>query len=83
MINYVVSNNYNLSTMSKQLIRIFTQYEENYGFSEGNVAWKNKGGHEFTLKADADLFMYDQDNCISAIKQLLSMNLHHFRTLNL
>lgn len=60
--------------MSLQLIRILTQYEENVAFGEGGVAWKFKGPHEFTLRADADLFMYGENQCVEAIKQLLKQH---------
>lgn len=58
--------------MKQQLIRILTQYEENVAFAEGGTAWKPKGGHEFTLQADADLFMYAEEQCIEIIKQLIA-----------
>ena len=44
--------------MSINKILIHTQYEENYGFNEGNFAWKKKGGHTFQIEMDADLMMY-------------------------
>tara|TARA_B110000259_G_scaffold71695_1_gene84380 strand:+ start:298 stop:594 length:297 start_codon:yes stop_codon:yes gene_type:complete len=44
--------------MSKTTILVHTQYEENYGFSEGNFHWKKKGGHTFQIEMDADLLMY-------------------------
>ena len=42
----------------KNTILIHTQYEENYGFHEGNFHWKKKGGHTFQIEMDADLLMY-------------------------
>lgn len=44
--------------MSKNTILIHTQYEENYGFHEGNFHWKKKGGHTFQIEMNADFFMY-------------------------
>ena len=44
--------------MSINKILVHTQYEENYGFHEGNFHWKKKGGHTFQIEMDADLFMY-------------------------
>jgi len=44
--------------MSVNTILIHTQYEENYGFNEGNSRWKKKGGHTFQIEMDADLLMY-------------------------
>ena len=44
--------------MSVNKILVHTQYEENYGFSEGNFHWKPKGGHTFQIEMDADLLMY-------------------------
>ena len=39
-------------------ILVHTQYEENYGFDEGNFHWKPKGGHTFQIEMEADLLMY-------------------------
>ena len=44
--------------MSKNTILIHTQYEENYGFHEGNFHWKCKGGHTFSIEMEADFFMF-------------------------
>lgn len=44
--------------MSINKILVHTQYEENYGFHEGNFHWKPKGGHTFQIEMDADLFFY-------------------------
>ena len=44
--------------MSVNKILVHTQYEENYGFHEGNFHWKPKGGHTFQIEMDADLLMY-------------------------
>jgi hypothetical protein len=43
--------------MENSLVRITAQYYENYGSSEA-PHWKPKGGHEFSLRADSDLFFY-------------------------
>lgn len=54
----------------KTLVRIIAQYMENY--SDSNVPfWKNKGGQEFELEVNSDLFMYDEENCLKVIKALL------------
>lgn len=44
--------------MSINKVLVHTQYEENYGFHEGGVHWKPKGGHTFQIEMDADLFMF-------------------------
>ena len=44
--------------MSINTILVHTQYEENYGFNEGNFHWKKKGGHTFSIEMDADILMY-------------------------
>ena len=44
--------------MSVNKILVHTQYEENYGFHEGNFHWKPKGGHTFQIEMDADLLLY-------------------------
>lgn len=56
----------------KTLVHIHTQYYENYNFYDGGTPhWKPKGGHTFTMRVDDDLFLYEEDVCISAIKSLL------------
>ena len=41
-------------------IEIWTQYRENYGFSEGTQHWKCKGGYDYTLPVDtAELLAAD------------------------
>lgn len=55
------------------LITITAQYYENYNTSgEGTPYWKAKGGQTFTLRADADSFMYAKEFCVEAIQQLLA-----------
>ena len=44
--------------MSIEKVLISTQYEENYGFHEGNFHWKPKGGHTFVINMDADILLY-------------------------
>lgn len=44
--------------MSVNKVLVHTQYEENYGFNEGNYHWKMKGGHTFQIEMDVDLLMY-------------------------
>ena len=54
----------------KDLIRITAQYHENY--SDTNTPyWKPKGGTEFELQANSDLFLYVKEDCIKAIKIML------------
>lgn len=48
--------------MSKNLVQITTQYFEN---------GKPKGLVMFSVRAEVDHFMYAEDDCISAIKNLL------------
>jgi hypothetical protein len=57
----------------KNTILVHTQYEENYGFSEGNFHWKKKGGHTFLIEMDADLLMYTDPSKVFA-KMLESQN---------
>lgn len=59
--------------MSVNKILVHTQYEENYGFSEGNFHWKKKGGHTFQIEMDADLLMYTDPSEVFA-KMLESQN---------
>jgi len=54
----------------KTLVHITAQYSENYGTSE-NPIWKFKGGQIFSLYADADDFMYGEEQCVKAIDTLL------------
>lgn len=42
-------------------IRITAQYYENYSDTD-TPYWKPKGGHEFTIKADADVIFYADDS---------------------
>lgn len=59
----------------KIICRILTQYKENYG-TETAPHWKNKGGVEFTLNVDGDIFLYEENHCIEAIKSLLAKQSH-------
>lgn len=55
------------------LVTITAQYFENYNTSdEGAPYWKAKGGQTFTLRADADSFMYAREFCVEAIQALLA-----------
>jgi hypothetical protein len=56
--------------MENSLVRITAQYYENYGSAEV-PHWKPKGGQEFSLRADSDLFFYGQEECVKAIKMVL------------
>jgi hypothetical protein len=44
--------------MSINTVLVHTQYEENYGFHDGSIHWKKKGGHTFQIKMDADVLLY-------------------------
>jgi hypothetical protein len=44
--------------MSINTVLVHTQYEENYGFHNGTIHWKKKGGHTFQIKMDADVLMH-------------------------
>ena len=44
--------------MSVNKVLVHTQYEENYGFHDGNFHCKKKGGHTFQIEMDVDLLMY-------------------------
>lgn len=58
--------------MSTIKVRINTQYYENYNFYDGGEPhWKAKGGYSFILRVDSDLFLYDEDVCVDAIRQML------------
>ena len=59
--------------MSINKILVHTQYEENYGFHEGNFHWKPKGGHTFQIEMDADLLMFTDPAEVFA-KMLESQN---------
>lgn len=55
------------------LVRIFAKYSENYGLADGGTPYfKDKGTVEYELRASDDLFMYESDICIEAIKALLT-----------
>ena len=57
--------------MQKTLVQISTQIIENKSFYNGGNSWKPKGGLIFNLYAEADDFMYAEENCIEAIKDML------------
>ena len=59
--------------MSVNKVLVHTQYEENYGFHEGNFHWKPKGGHTFQIEMDADLLLYTDPAEVFA-KMLESQN---------
>ena len=46
------------------LVRIVSQREENYGFSEGGSHWKKKGGQEFTMTANETDMFYTKDSVL-------------------
>ena len=61
----------------KSKVIIDCQYKENYGAHDwdGTGAcpnhWKMKGGFQFSVEMDADLLLYDKENCIKVFKQML------------
>jgi hypothetical protein len=57
--------------MQKTLVQISTQIFENKSFYNGGNSWKPKGELIFNLYAEADDFMYAEENCIEAIKDML------------
>lgn len=59
--------------MSKNKVLVHTQYQENYGFHEGNFHWKNKGSHTFEIEMDADILMYSNPSKVFS-KMLESHN---------
>ena len=61
----------NTQTMQKTLVQISTQIFENKSFYNGGNSWKPKGELIFNLYAEADDFMYAEENCIEAIKDML------------
>ena len=66
--------------MSVNKILVHTQYEENYGFSEGNFHWKPKGGHTFQIEMDADLLMYtDPVEVFSKMVESQNSDLERFK----
>lgn len=54
----------------KTLVRIIAQTFENYSDND-TPYWKPKGGQEFTLRANADFFMYEKELCLEVIKKML------------
>ena len=53
------------------LVRVTTQYRENYGTPE-KPSWKMKGGHEFFFHTNVDNFMYAKESSIQAVKNLIA-----------
>ena len=65
--------------MSQNKVLIFTQYEENYGFHEGNFHWKPKGSHIFQIEIDSDLFFYtDPRKIFEKMLESQNSNLERF-----
>ena len=56
--------------MDNTLVRISAQYYENYGSVEAPY-WKPKGGQEFSLRVDSDLFLYADEECEKALRLLV------------
>jgi hypothetical protein len=53
--------------MNTTTIRITTQVSENYGCAN-EPFWKLKGGQEFTIESDLDIYMYAKDFWENAVK---------------
>ena len=69
--------------MSINKVLIHTQYEENYGFHEGNFRWKPKGGHTFQIEMDADLMMFsDPAKVFSKMLESQNTDLERFTYLD-
>jgi hypothetical protein len=69
--------------MSINKVLIHTQYEENYGFHEGNFHWKPKGGHTFQIEMDADLMMFsDPAKVFSKMLESQNTDLERFTYLD-
>lgn len=67
----------------KTLVRIQTQYYENYAAHDldwdgKSEAWKPKGVQEFQIYASSDDFFYGEDACVKAIKSLVNEQSNHF-----
>jgi hypothetical protein len=52
-------------------IRILTQIFENYGYAT-DPHWKPKGGQEFTIETELDIYMYEKDFWENAVKAQLA-----------
>ena len=52
------------------ICQIETQYYENYGDAQSQH-WKKKGSHKFTLIVDSDDFLYEEDICVSSLKEMV------------
>jgi len=57
----------------KTLVRIESQYFENYGSAEA-PHWKPKGGQEFTIRIDSDILFYNKEGMESVIANMLDNN---------
>lgn len=56
--------------MSLTTLNILTQRFENYSDNEVPY-WKAKGTFEFTMKIDADFWMYDRENMEMLVNQIV------------
>ena len=56
--------------MLETLVRIESQYYENYGSAEA-PHWKPKGGQEFTVRIDSDIIFYNKEGAESVIAHML------------
>lgn len=57
---------------NKCLVKVTCQYYENYGFSEGEVSWKTKGGTYYQLYMSVDDVMYGEDKMVEVLKEYFS-----------
>ena len=59
--------------MDKTTIRIVAQVLENYGCTkEPFQNWKPKGGQEFEVEVDFDIYMYEKETCETVFKLMLA-----------
>jgi hypothetical protein len=56
--------------MLETLVRIDSQYYENYGSAEAPY-WKPKGGQEFTIRIDSDILFYNKEGVESVLAHML------------
>lgn len=54
----------------KTLVRIESQYYENYGSAEA-PHWKPKGGQEFSIRIDSDILFYNKEGAETVIALML------------
>jgi len=57
--------------MSLTTLNILTQRFENYSDNPEVPYWKEKGPFEFTMKIEADFWMYDRENMEMLVNQIV------------